>query len=162
MAKFTLRVFEQVGGSRSSTLRPLGSRETTGVSPAEGKRWLSEMMEAGRLDPDRFYLFEAGEDGSEGDMRFSIAFFLFSNARLCPLRIWRNAETASVVAEIEWTADFEGVPGWTRIAALEPRWYCERTVPVEQSWMGRSNRDWQKRDCWVLTRGASAKSQSAA
>lgn len=153
MATFTLREFERTGDGKSSSLRFLGQRQTSASTVAEGKRWLSQMIAGGQLQRDRFFRLESVNCASElrHDYLLNIAFYLFQDGRLCPLRIWSRWErTDAYHTDPEWTADFEGVPGWSLFASIEPRWYCVRTVPAERSWMGRSRRDWQKRDCWVL------------
>lgn len=143
MPVFTLYEFEQIGLISSSTLRLLGHRELSSPTVSEAKRWLSEAVLDKRLQSGRFYHWTAM--GRE----IRISFYAFEDGRLCPLRIWHRPECRGT-GEPEWIADFEGVPGWSAFASLEPRWRIERSVPRERSWMGRSRRDWQQRDCWFI------------
>ena len=165
MPSFTLRVFEQIGSEKSQELRFLGQRQLTAATMVEGKRWLSGMIAEGRLESDRFYQLESMDscDAMQREVILNIAFYLFPDRKLCPVRIWRLHErTQRHNSEPEWSADFEGIPGWSLIASMVPRWHCLRTVPVERSWLGRSKRDWQRRDCYVLDRPAKEVSIRAA
>ncbi len=159
MPTFTLTILEQIGCQDSSELRFLGERHLTAASLAEGKRWLSGMIAENRLESDRFYRFESSDCSAAvwRDAALSVSFYLFSDGRLCPLRIWSRTEHIQYHQnDPEWIADFEGVPTWSLFAPIEPRWQCLRTVPAERSWMGRSRRDWQRRNCYVLTSAAIA------
>jgi hypothetical protein len=163
MPVFTLLEFEQVGSSASDQLRLLGQREIPNSTVSEGKQWLSTAILEGRLQTGRFYHWFSTESTAElrPGSTAQVSFCLFEDARLCPLRIWHRPEWRGT-AKGEWVLDCEGIPGWSAIASLEPRWRLERTVPAERSWMGRSRRDWQRRDCWRVSRPANFSSEQAA
>lgn len=165
MRIFTLRIFERSGADKSCELRFLGQRQYEASNIVEGKRWLSQLIAAGQLHGDRFYQFQSLDSilSTSGQAALNIAFYLFADRRLCPLRIWSSHELAAVRGcDAEWVVDFEGIPGWSFIGSVEPRWHKLQTVPPERSWMGRSHRDWQKRDCWVLSKAAASTRDIAA
>jgi hypothetical protein len=154
MHHFTIRAFEPVHSENVWELRQLTEIRFAAATAQEGKQRLSDMIAEQSILRKRFYRFEGS--GCFGEVRpdfhLSISFYLFEDGRLCPLRIWNRAEQGSFHPnDPEWTAHFDGIPPWSLVASIEPRWHLVQVVPAGSSWMGASKRDWQKRNCWSLT-----------
>ncbi|MBV8707796.1 MAG: hypothetical protein JO028_11455 [Acidobacteriaceae bacterium] len=150
---FTLQAFEPVCPENVWELRQLTEIRFAAGTAQEGKHRLSDMIAEQSIFPKRFYRFEGSGCFGEvrPDFRFNISFYLFEDGRLCPLRIWNRAEGGSFhPGDPEWTAHFDGIPPWSLVASIEPRWHLVQLVPASFSWMGTSKRDWQKRNCWSL------------
>lgn len=153
MRQFTLRVFQPLKPTRISALAVIGQMHLNADTAEQAKRKLSEWIDGRVLERERFYRFEgyAPFRGSAPQFIVNIAFYLFEDGRLCPLRIWHRSEQASNQSgESDWHADFNGIPGWTQIASIEPRWHLEPGLGSRDRWTGRSHRDWFKRACWTL------------
>lgn len=153
MAYFTLRTFEPLTPSRISGLALLGETQFVTRTAEEAKGKLSAWIESGLLDRERFYRFEGFAPFRGGRPQFvlNISFYLFEDGRLCPLRIWHRDEQASnQTGESDWLVDFNGIPGWSLIASIEPRWRVFQAPASEDRWTGRSHRDWYKRSCWTV------------
>jgi hypothetical protein len=154
MRDFTLKVFEPLKPHRISGLMLIGEMRLQAGSAEEGKRKLSEWIDGRVLERERFYRFEGFAPFRGGHSQFviDISFYLFEDGRLCPLRIWHRAEQASNQSgESDWLVDFNGIPGWSLVASIAPRWYPVPPAPSKDAWCGRSHRDWYKRASWSLT-----------
>lgn len=154
MRYFTLRVFEPLKPTRISGLALIGETRLHANTAEEGKRKLTEWIDRRVLDRERFYRFEgyAPFRGGRPHFELNISFYLFEDGRLCPLRIWHRSEQASnQTGESDWLADFNGIPGWSLAASIEPRWYSVPAPVGADRWIGRSPRDWYRRACWSLT-----------
>ncbi len=128
-----------------------GEVQVNANTAEEGKRKLSEWIDGRRLERERFYRFEGYAPFRGGRPQFvlNISFYLFEDGRLCPLRIWHWSEqTSNQSGESDWLVDFNGVPGWSLVASIEPRWYLRPAPASADRWTGRSHRDWYKRACW--------------
>lgn len=153
MPSFTLRVFEPLKTGRISGLALIGETQLQANTAEDAKRQLSEWIDRRALERERFYRFEGYAPFRGGRPQFvlNISFYLFEDGRLCPLRIWHRSEQASnQTGESDWTADFNGIPGWSLVASIEPRWHFLPVPPSRDPWIGRSHRDWYKRACWTL------------
>ena len=153
MRQFTLRVFQPLKPTRISALAVIGEMQLNADTAEQAKRNLSEWIDSRVLERERFYRFEGYAPFRGGAPQFivNIAFYLFEDGRLCPLRIWHRSEQASNQSgESDWHADFNGIPGWTQIASIEPRWHLEPGSGSRDRWIGRSHRDWFERPCWTL------------
>ncbi len=151
---FTIQAFEPVHPENVWELRRLTEIRFTACTAQEGKQRLSDMIAEQSLFRKRFYRFEGSGCFPEvrPDFHFNISFYLFEDGRLCPIRIWNRTEGSSFhLSDPEWTAHFDGIPPWSLVACIEPRWHLLQSVPASFSWMGTSKRDWQKRNCWSLT-----------
>jgi hypothetical protein len=154
MPYFTLRVFQPMKPSRISGLSALGETRLEAKTAEDGKRQLTQWIDGRALERERFYRFEGYAPFRGGLPQFvlNISFYLFEDGRLCPVRIWHRSEQASNQSgESDWLVDFNGIPGWSLIAGIEPRWYQLPTPAPADLWTGRSHRDWYKRACWSLT-----------
>lgn len=154
MHHFTIRAFEPVDAVDIWELRRLTEITFIAGTAQEGKQRLSDMIAEQSIFRNRFYRFEASDCFPEirPDFRFDISFYLFEDGRLCPLRIRNRAERGCFHPnDPEWTANFDGIPPWSLIASIAPKWHLLQLVPRGFSWMGTSKRDWQKRNCWSLT-----------
>jgi hypothetical protein len=154
MRYFTLRVFQPLEPARISGLALIGETQLNARTAEEGKRKLTEWIDGRMLERERFYRFEGYAPFRGGRPQFvlNIAFYLFEDGRLCPLRIWHRSEQSSnQTGESDWLVDFNGIPGWSLVASIEPRWYPLPAPVSTDRWIGRSHRDWFKRACWSLT-----------
>ena len=154
MRYFTLRVFQPLKPNRISALALLGETQMHANTAEDAKRKLSEWIDGRVLERERFYRFEgyAPFRGGRPQFELNIAFYLFEDGRLCPLRIWHRSEQASnQTAESDWLVDFNGIPGWSLVCSIEPRWHHLSAPVSADRWIGRSQRDWHKRACWSLT-----------
>jgi len=161
MRYFTLKTFEPLNPERISGLVLTGEIQVNANTAEEGKRKLSEWIDGRRLERERFYRFEGYAPFRGGRPHFvlNISFYLFEDGRLCPLRIWHWSEQASNQSgESDWLVDFNGIPGWSLVASIEPRWYLRPTPVSANRWTGCSHRDWYKRACWTLTSEAQVES----
>jgi hypothetical protein len=156
MRFFTLRTFLSAapeGLRQHADLVLIDEIRFPGRTAQEGKSRLSELIVSGGLPPERFYRFEGSDDFPEvrPSFHFDISFYLFAGGSICPVRVARLA------AGTGWTVDFNGIPGWSLIAAIEPRWYSldhelQRktwTLP-RNNWTGASQRDWWERRRWSV------------
>ena len=153
MRQFTLRIFEPLKPHRISALAVIGEIQVSASTAEEAKRKLTEWIDGRVLERERFYRFEgyAPFRGCAPQFVVNIAFYLFEDGRLCPLRIWHRSEQASnQTSESDWHVDFNGIPGWAQIASIEPRWHLQPVTASGDRWSGRSHRDWFKRACWTL------------
>lgn len=153
MPHFTLRAFQPLNPVRISALTLIGEAKLQANTAEDGKRRLSEWIDGRVLERERFYRFEgyAPSRGARPQFVLNISFYLFEDGRLCPLRIWHRSEQASnQTGESDWTVDFNGIPGWSLVASVEPRWHFLPAPPSADRWMGRSHRDWYRRPCWAL------------
>lgn len=153
MRQFTLRTFELFETNRNGALHLLGEISFAAETASEGKLWLTHLIANGRLATGTFYRFTSNDnlDDIPLENALDISFCLFSGTRICPVRIrHRNEGVHWHSVDPEWSVDFEGVPGWSQMRSIEPRWRLLQTVPQSYGWMGRSRRDWQRRDCWTI------------
>jgi hypothetical protein len=142
-----LRAFAPLNPKQISDLLPLREYRLTATDLSASKQWLSELICCHRLPRETFYRFEAAPGGP----KLVISFYLFEDRRICPLRIWNRTELyGHRSAGPEWMADFNGLPPWSVIAAAEPQWRLVAAPARHNSTVGRSARDWRKRDCWAV------------
>jgi hypothetical protein len=158
MRYFTLKTFEPMNPDAITGLILTGETRINAETAEEGKRKLSDWIDGRVLERERFYRFEGyvPSRGVRPQFVLNISFYLFEDGRLCPLRIWHWSEqTSNQSGQADWMVDFNGIPGWSLVASIEPRWYTtpRDTVPsvAGNPWSGRSHRDWYKRTCWTLT-----------
>ena len=163
MRCFTLRTFLPTAGENftwSGELVLMDEIRIPALTAQEGKSRLSELIVSGSLPCARFYHVEGSGDFPEvrPSFRFDVSFYLFEGGRICPVRIWRRAEEfAANATKSTWTVDFNGIPGWSMVAAIEPRWHTLHD-PIEgnnwqvqrNNWTGASQRDWWERKCWSV------------
>ncbi len=148
MWTFILRSFAQSDASQRQDLDLLRESRFCGHDIPAGKLKLSELILNDSLPADRFYQFE-GSNG--GEPQFSIAFYLFENHRLCPVRIWNRRELYGKAAPGPiWMVDFNGIPSWSAIIGVDPSWRQAAPSGNSNGTIGRSSRDWQKRSCWKI------------
>ena len=153
MRQFTLRTFELFESNRNGALQLLGELHMTAATASEGKQWLTDLLAKERLSIGTFYRFDSNDPLPDTPVKtpLNISFCLFSGTRICPVRIRHRSETPHWHSiDPEWSVDFEGVPAWSLMRSIEPRWQLLRSVPQASNWMGRSRRDWQRRDCWTI------------
>ncbi len=165
MQQFTLRTFELFETNKDGALQLLGKATYAAETASEGKLWLTNLMAEGRLATGTFYRFEANASFPDVHLQttFNLSFCLFSGTRICPVRIRHRSEKAHWHSvDPEWSVDFEGVPTWSLMRSIEPRWQLLQSVPQSYGWMGRSRRDWQRRDCWTIPQAISCPVHSAA
>jgi hypothetical protein len=142
-----LRAFAPSNPKQISDLIALREYRFSAADLSGCKRRLSELICGDGLPAERFYRFEASPGGS----KVTISFYLFDGRRLCPLRIWNRTELyGQVSAGPEWMVDFNGLPPWSAITAVEPHWRLLGPLSGRDSTVGRSARDWSKRSCWVI------------
>jgi hypothetical protein len=156
LLQYALRCFAQRGNSKSSELVLLQEIRLTASSAEEAKGKLTAMLMGGRLVPSRFYRFGPSDFSEPGqrDARLELSFFLFQDGRICPIRIWNTAELfGSPAGGSEWTVDFNGLPAWSRMAAVQPEWHrCHPSGSLAVSqWNGTSAHNWQARPCWTIS-----------
>ncbi len=165
MQQFTLRTFELFETNKNGALHLLGEVTYRAETASEGKWWLTDLISEGRLATGTFYRFETGDSLPDVHLQtaLTISFCLFSGTRICPVRIRHRRETVhGHSVDPEWSVDFEGVPTWSLMRSIEPRWQLLRSVPESSAWMGRSRRDWQRRDCWTIPQAINHPLHSAA
>jgi hypothetical protein len=158
MRQFTLRAFEFSNPAASLDLRQAGEARIALETAAAGKRWLSDLIAQERICSGYFYRFESSGEFSEvrPSFLFTISFYLFEGGRICPVRIWHLEERQGPrAAGPQWTVDFNGLPGWSLMASIEPRWYPVKARCSARPGVGMSERDWYERDCWSLQNPAS-------
>ena len=142
-----LRAFAPSNPKRISDLVPLREYRFAAADLSASKQRLSELICGETLPGDTFYRFEASPGGST----LTISFYLFEDRRFCPLRIWNRTELyGRVSAGPEWMVDFNGLPPWSLITAVEPRWRFLGPPPGNNTTVGRSALDWRKRSCWMV------------
>ena len=165
MRQFNLRTFELFETNRNGALHILSEVSFNAETAAEGKQWLTDLITSGRLATGTFYRFDSNDSLPDVHCEglLTISFCLFSGARLCPVRIRHRSECVNPHSvDPEWSVDFEGIPGWSLMRSLEPRWCPLQSVPQSRGWIGRSRRDWQRRDCWTIPQVQSKPVSSAA
>ena len=153
MRQFTLRAFELFETDRNGALHLVGEWDFAAKTVSEGKLWLTDLIASNRLATGTFYRFESNAAGPEvlPEAALNISFCLFSGIRICPVRIRHRSERVHWHSvDPEWSVDFDGIPGWSLMRSIEPRWRPLQSVPQSRGWMGRSRRDWQRRDCWTI------------
>jgi hypothetical protein len=152
MPYFTLRVFQPLNPSKISGLALMEEFRMDTNTAEEGKRQLTDWIDGRVLERERFYRFEGYAPFRGGRPHFvlNISFYLFEDGRLCPLRIWHRSEQASNQSgESDWLVDFNGIPGWSLVASIQPRWH-QLAARSADAWTGQSWRDWYNRACWSL------------
>ena len=153
MRRFLLRTFELFEMNSNGALHLLSEQSIEGETSSEGKLWLTNLIATGRLATGTFYRFESNAGSSDvlPEAALTISFCLFSEMRICPVRIRHRTEEAHWHSvDPEWAVDFEGIPGWSLMRSIEPRWRILQSVRQNHGWIGRSRRDWQRRDCWTI------------
>ncbi len=151
MRRFTLRTFSAVIQHNPAELKQTDEHSFCAVTAQEGKQWLSSLINDGKLCSGSFHKFSGSGDFPEVRPAFllNISFYLFPDKRLCPVRIWHKSEQfGDQVAGPDWTVDFNGIPGWSLVCSIEPRWHPLPATSTTDPWAGRSNRNWWQRDCW--------------
>lgn len=147
MWSLTLRGFAAANERDIQDLTPVREYRFRASDLASAKQQLSELILDHVLPPETFYRFE----GRQSDSRLTIAFYLFEDRRICPVRIWNRAELfGRRSAGSQWMVDFNGLPPWSAITAVEPRWQLVGDAAARKSTVGRSARDWRKRMCWAI------------
>lgn len=143
MWHFTLRGFSAFHAAEIHDLNL--QRESSFAAPdlSAAKFRLSEWIVNRVLPTDMFYRFE----GTCGEARIVVSFYLFADRRICPVRIWDRLELFGHAAPgAKWMVDFNGIPPWSAINGVEPHW----NAVGQNSVLGRSAREWRKRACWVV------------
>ena len=154
MRRFTLKTFSALNQNNPAELEQIDEVSFCAVTAQEGKQWLTSWIAERKLQSDSFYRFSGSADFPEvrPAFVFNISFYLFSDNRLCPLRIWHKSEQfGDQVAGPNWRVDFNGIPGWSLVASIEPRWRPIQAMSTTDPWAGRSHRNWWQRDCWSLS-----------
>jgi hypothetical protein len=124
-------------------------RESSFSAPdiASAKKRLSDLISGDILPREMFYRFE----GAFGESKLVIAFYLFADRRMCPVRIWNRTELfGQASAGAKWMVDFNGVPPWSAINGVEPHWHRSGSLPDNNTTVGKSARDWKRRACWTV------------
>ena len=154
MRRFTLKTFSAVNQSNPSELEQIDELTFCAMTAQEGKQWLTSRIDQERLRFDSFHRFSGSGDFPEvrPAFVFNISFYLFPDNRICPVRIWQKSEQfGDQVAGPDWKVDFNGIPGWSSVASIEPRWHPIQATSTTDPWAGRSDRNWWQRDCWRLS-----------
>lgn len=147
MWNFSLRVFSAVDSQPIHDLNLLRESSFAGPDLSVAKWRLSEWIANQVLPTDRFYRLE----GTSGEAKLVVSFYLFADRRICPVRIWNRTELfGQTAAGATWMVDFNGIPPWSVINAVEPHWHAVGSVAARNTAIGRSARDWRKRACWLV------------
>lgn len=147
MWSFSLRGFTPTDPNHIHDLNLVRESSFAATDLSSAKQRLSDWISNGVLPVEMFYRFE----GALGDTKLVIAFYLFADRRICPLRIWNRTELFGQASPgAKWMVDFNGVPPWSAINGVEPYWHRIGSSPEYNSTVGRSARDWRKRACWAV------------